>query len=44
MKERATRGARALDFNGVVVYHLHDGKIVETWARDDPYALDEFWA
>ena len=45
VKERAVRGDRRLDFNRVVVYHLRDGKIVETWSHDfDPYALDEFWS
>jgi ketosteroid isomerase-like protein len=45
VRERAVRGARALEFDRVVVYHLRDGKIVETWSHDfDPYALDEFWA
>ena len=43
--ERAVRGERTLDFDRVVVYHLRDGKIVETWSHDfDPYALDEFWS
>jgi ketosteroid isomerase-like protein len=43
--ERAVRGDQSLDFNRVVVYHLRDGQIVETWSHDDdPYALDAFWA
>jgi len=43
--ERAIRGDRSLDFDRVVVYHLGDGKIVETWSHDfDLYALDEFWS
>jgi ketosteroid isomerase-like protein len=42
--ERAVRGHHSLDFDRVVVYHLRDDKIVETWSHDyDPYALDEFW-
>ena len=42
--ERAVRGERSLEFNRVVVYHIRDGKIVETWSHDyDPYALDAFW-
>ena len=45
VKERAIRGDRSLDFDRVVVYHLRDGKIIETWSHDyDPYALDAFWA
>jgi ketosteroid isomerase-like protein len=45
VRERAVRGDRHLDFNRVVVYHLHAGTIVETWSHDyDPYALDAFWA
>jgi uncharacterized protein len=45
VKERAVRGERSLEFNRVVVYHLHDGKIAETWSHDyDLYALDEFWS
>jgi ketosteroid isomerase-like protein len=28
----------------VIVYHLRDGKIAETWSHDyDLCALDEFW-
>ena len=43
--ERAVRGDQSLEFNRVVVYHLRDGKIVETWSHDyDPYVLDAFWA
>ena len=43
--ERAVRGDRTHDFQRVGVYHLRDGKIVETWSHDyDPYALDAFWA
>jgi ketosteroid isomerase-like protein len=43
--ERAIRGDRSLDFNRVVVYHVRDGRIVETWSYDwDPAALDEFWS
>lgn len=45
VRERAIRGERSLDFNRVVVYHVRNGKIVETWSHDyDPYALDESWA
>jgi ketosteroid isomerase-like protein len=45
VKERAVRGERRLEFNRVVVYHLRDGKIAETWSHDyDLYALDEFWS
>jgi ketosteroid isomerase-like protein len=45
VKERAVRGERSLEFNRVVVYHLRDGRITETWSHDyDPYALDEFWS
>lgn len=43
--ERAVRGERSLEFNRVVVYHMRDGKIAETWSHDyDPYALDQFWS
>jgi ketosteroid isomerase-like protein len=43
--ERAIRGEQALDFQRVVVYHLADGLISETWSHDfDPYSLDEFWS
>jgi ketosteroid isomerase-like protein len=43
--ERAVRGERALEFNRVVVYHIREGRIVETWSHDyDPYALDAFWS
>jgi ketosteroid isomerase-like protein len=45
VKERAVRGERTLEFNRVVVYHLRDDKIAETWSHDyDLYALDEFWS
>ncbi len=45
VRERAVRGERRLAYNRVVVYHIREGKIVETWSHDyDPYALDEFWA
>jgi uncharacterized protein len=45
VKERAVRGERSLEFNRVVVYHLREGKITETWSHDyDLYALDEFWS
>jgi uncharacterized protein len=45
VKERAVRGERSLEFNRVVVYHLREGKIAETWSHDyDLYALDEFWS
>jgi ketosteroid isomerase-like protein len=45
VKERAVRGERSLEFNRVVVYHLRDDKIAETWSHDyDLYALDEFWS
>jgi ketosteroid isomerase-like protein len=45
VKERAVRAERSLEFNRVVVYHLRDGKITETWSHDyDLYALDEFWS
>jgi hypothetical protein len=43
--ERAIRGERSREFNRVVVYHIRDGLITETWSHDyDSYALDEFWA
>jgi ketosteroid isomerase-like protein len=45
VRERAVRDNRSLDFNRVVVYHLRNGLITETWSHDyDPYALDDFWA
>ena len=45
VKERAVRGERNLEFNRVVVYHLRDDKIAQTWSHDyDLYALDEFWS
>ncbi len=44
VRERAVRGERTLEFDRVVVYHLEEGRIVETWSYDfDPYALDAFW-
>jgi ketosteroid isomerase-like protein len=44
VRERAVRGDRSLDFDRTVVYHVREGRIVETWSHDfDPYALDEFW-
>jgi ketosteroid isomerase-like protein len=43
--ERAVRGDRSLDFNRVVVYHVRDDRIVETWSYDwDPAELDAFWS
>ncbi len=43
--ERAIRGERSLEFNRVVIYHLRDDRIVETWSYDyDPPALDAFWS
>lgn len=43
--ERAIRGERSLEFNRVVIYHLRDDRIVETWSYDyDPPALDVFWS
>ncbi len=45
VKERAVRGERNLALNRVVVYHLRDDKIAQTWSHDyDLYALDEFWS
>lgn len=45
VKERAVRGEATLEFDRVVVYHIRDDKIAETWSYDyDPYALDAFWA
>jgi ketosteroid isomerase-like protein len=45
VREQAIRGPNSLQFDRVVVYHLRDGKIVETWSHDyDPYTLDEFWS
>ncbi len=45
VKERAVRGERNLELNRVVVYHLRDDKIAQTWSHDyDLYALDEFWS
>ena len=45
VKELAVRRERNLEFNRVVVYHLRDGGIPETWSHEnDLYALDEFWS
>jgi uncharacterized protein len=41
LKGQAVRGERSLEFDRVNVYRLQDGKIVELWSYDDPYAVDE---
>ena len=38
----ASRGGQSITVNGVHVFHLRDGKVVEFWdAFTDQYALDE---
>jgi len=39
----AERDGRSLEWNGIDVYHVRDGKIVELWIHvADQYAVDEF--
>ena len=41
----ASRRGRALDQNGCVVCHVHDGSVKDVWlVVEDQYAFDEFWA
>jgi ketosteroid isomerase-like protein len=41
----AERGGRTLDDNGVLVFHLRDGRVTEVWQYwADPYAADELFA
>lgn len=41
----AQRGGKSLDNNGVQVFHIRDGKVVESWLyAGDPAANDEFWS
>lgn len=41
----AQRGGKNLDDNGVQVFHLRDGKAVETWTHQgDQAATDKFWS
>jgi ketosteroid isomerase-like protein len=43
-KVTGEREGRRLDDNGVGVYHVRDGKVLEAWFHPgDAYALDEFW-
>ncbi len=41
----ATRGDDRLEFNNVLVFHIHGGLVTEAWlASGDQAAADEFWA
>ena len=41
----AQRGGKSLDDHGVQVFHIRDGKAVETWTHQgDQAANDEFWS
>jgi ketosteroid isomerase-like protein len=41
----AQRGGKSLDDNGVQVFHLRDGKAVESWFHPgDQAAADRFWS
>jgi ketosteroid isomerase-like protein len=41
----AQRGGKSLNVKEALVFHLRDGKIVETWEHaDDTQAYDEFFA
>ncbi len=40
-----TRGDESLEGDTVLVFHVSDGVVTETWVvPTDPYAGDEFWA
>ena len=44
-RERGEREGKTLDVNGVHVWHVRDGKVVEFWdAPLDQYEADEFWS
>ena len=41
----AERAGRTLDGNGILVFHIRDGKVTEVWQYwSDPYAADELFA
>ncbi len=41
----AQRGGKSLDNNGVQVFHIRDGKAIESWMHPgDQAATDEFWS
>lgn len=45
VKARATRGDKRLEADNVLVFHIADGRVTETWVLStDPYLADEFWA
>jgi ketosteroid isomerase-like protein len=44
-RSTAQRGGKTLDDNGVQVFHIRDGKTVETWFHPgDQAANDKFWS
>jgi ketosteroid isomerase-like protein len=45
VKGTAEREGKALNDNGVQVFHVRDGKVTESWFHPgDQYAADEFWS
>lgn len=45
LRGTAQRGGKSLDNNSVQVFHIRDGKVVETWFHPgDQAANDEFWS
>ncbi len=43
--DTAQRGGKSLDDNAVQVFHIRDGKVVETWFHPgDQATTDEFWS
>ncbi len=45
VKGTAARDGKTLNDNGVQVFHVHDGKVTETWFHPgDQRAADEFWS
>jgi ketosteroid isomerase-like protein len=44
-RERFERDGRQLEARRVLVYHIRDGKLAESWIYDeDQRAVDEFWS
>jgi ketosteroid isomerase-like protein len=44
-RERFERDGRVLEVRRVLVYHVRDGKLAESWIYDeDQRAVDEFWS
>lgn len=44
-RSTAQRGGKSLDDLGVQVFHIRDGKAVESWSHlGDQAAIDEFWS